>query len=65
MVKVSGMYNRDRHINTRVYRIREFASKPSAEVQLFKIAGDHQASDILTKGLPRPTFEKHMAVLTG
>ena len=32
LVKGSGMYNRARHIDTQVYRIRELASKPSPEV---------------------------------
>ena len=59
LVKGSGMYNRARHIYTRVYRIRELASEPSPEVRLLNIAGQDQPSDIFTKGLPRPTFEKH------
>jgi hypothetical protein len=65
LVKGSGMYNRARHIDTRVYRIRELASAPSPEVRLFKIAGEDQPSDLFTKGLPRPAFEKHRAVLMG
>jgi len=63
LVKGSGMYNRARHIDTRVYHIRELASEPSPEVGLFKITGEDQPSDIFTKGLPRPAFEKHRAVL--
>jgi len=62
LVKGSGMYIRARHIDTRVYRIHELASP---EVRLFKIAGEDQPSDIFTKGLPRPAFEKHRAVLMG
>ena len=65
LVKGSGIYNRARHIDTRVYRIRELASEPSPEVRLFKIAGEDQPSDIFTKGLPRPAFEKHRAVRMG
>jgi len=59
------MYNRARHINTRVYRIRELAAGASPEVNLFKIAGTDQPSDLFTKGLPRPAFEKYRAVLMG
>jgi len=32
LVKGSGMYNRARHIDTRVDHIRELASEPSSEV---------------------------------
>ena len=68
LVMGSGMYNgfghvQARHIDTRVYLICELASERSPEVQLFNIAGKDQPSDIFTKGLPRPAFEKHMAVL--
>jgi len=63
--KDSGIYNRARHIDTPVYRIRELASEPSPEVRLFKIAGEDQPSDLFTKGLPRPAFEKHRAILMG
>jgi len=65
LVKGSGMYNRARHIDTRVYRIRELAAGASPEVKLFKIAGTDQPSDLFTKGLPRPAFEKYRAVLMG
>jgi hypothetical protein len=65
LVKGSGMYNRARHIDTRVYRIRELATGATPEVRLYKIAGEDQPSDIFTKGLPRPAFEKHRAVLMG
>ena len=65
LVKGSGMYNRARHIDTRVYRIRELASGPTPEVSPYKIAGGDQPSDLFTKGLLRPAFEKHRAVLMG
>ena len=48
-----------------MYHIRELASEPSPEVRLFNIAGEDQLSDIITKGLSRPAFEKHRAVFMG
>jgi len=57
------MYNGARHIDTRVYRIREVVTGATPEVCLYKIIGEYQESDIFTKGLPRPAFEKHRAVL--
>jgi len=65
LVKGSSMYNRARHIDTRVCRIRELTSRPSPEAWHFKIASEDQPSDLFTKGLPRPAFEKHRAVLMG
>jgi len=56
------MYDRPRHIHTRVYRIRKLASDLSPEVRLFKIAGKDYSSDIFTKDLQRPAFEKHKAI---
>jgi len=51
LVKGSGMYNRARHVDTRVYRIRELAMGTTPEVKLFKLAGTEQSSDLCTKGL--------------
>ena len=65
LVKGAGMYARARHIDTRVYRIRELATGRTPEVSLYKIAGGDQPSDLFTKGLPRPAFEKHRATLMG
>ena len=65
LVKGSGMYNRARHIDTRVYRIRKLATGATPEVKLFKIAGTEQPSDLFTKGLPRPAFEKYRTILIG
>jgi len=63
LVKGSGMYNRAKHIDTRVYRIRELSE--SGEVKIYKVAGENQPADILTKSLPRPAFEKHRSSLMG
>ncbi len=57
------MYNRAKHVDTRIYRIRELSE--SGEVKLFKVAGENQPADIFTKSLPRPSFMKHRSSLMG
>ena len=59
------MYNRAKHIDTRVYRVRELASGETPEVAVYKIAGEYQPADIFTKGLPRVAFERHRRTLMG
>jgi hypothetical protein len=63
LVKGSGMYNRAKDIDTRVYRIRELSE--SGEVKMYKVTGENQPADIFTKSLPRPAFEKHRRSLMG
>ena len=63
LVKGNSMYNRAKHIDTRVHRVRKFASGDYPQVELYKIAGEHQPPDIFTKGLPRVTFERHRRTL--
>ncbi len=65
LVKGVGMYNRAKHIDTRIYRIRELSSGDSPEVEVYKIAGEFQLVDIFTKGLPRAVFEGHSSALMG
>ena len=65
LVKGAGMYNRAKHIDTRIYNVRELASGDDPQVKLYKIAGDLQPSDMLTKGLPRVAFERHRRALMG
>ena len=65
LVRGSGMYNRAKHIDTRVYRVRELASGEAPEVEVYKIAGEYQPADIFTKGLPRVAFERHRRTLMG
>ena len=65
LVKGAGMYNRAKHIDTRIYRIRELSSGDSPEVEVYKIAGEFQPADIFTKGLPRAAFERHRSALMG
>ena len=57
LVKGSGMCNRARHIDTRVYHIMELATGVTPEVKLFKIAGTEQPRNLFTKELPRPAFD--------
>jgi len=57
------MYNQARHIDMRVYLIRELATGATPEVRLYKIAGEDQPTNIFTKVLPRPSFEKRRVVL--
>ena len=51
LVKGSGMYNRAKHIDTRIYRIREYASGDNPQVKLYKISGEYHPADIFTKRL--------------
>ena len=44
------MYNRAKHIDTRIYRVRELSSGDAPEVEVYKIAGEFQPADIFTKG---------------
>jgi hypothetical protein len=57
------MYNRTKHIDTRIYHIRE--PSETGEVRTYKVVGENQSSDIFTKSLPRPEFEKHPCSLMG
>ena len=65
LVKGAGMYNRAKHIDTRIYRVRELSSGDAPEVEVYKIAGEFQPADIFTKGLPRAAFERHLSMLMG
>jgi hypothetical protein len=63
LVKGSGMYNRAKHIDTRIYRVKELSE--SGEVKFYKVAGENQPADIFTKSLPRPAFQRHRRSLMG
>ena len=63
LVKGAGMYQRAKHIDTRIYRVRELSA--SGEVELYKIPGEDQPADLFTKGLPRIAFERHRRTLMG
>ena len=59
------MYHKVKHVDTRIYRVRELASGKAPAVKLWKIDGANQPSDIFTKALPRPSSEKHWNSLLG
>ena len=63
LVKGAGMYQRAKHIDTRIYRVRELAAAQA--IELYKIPGDQQPADLFTKGLPKPAFERHRRALMG
>jgi hypothetical protein len=63
MSETSAMYHKTRHIDVKVYRLREICK--DQEVKLYKVTSTDQAADSLTKATPRPAFEKHRAVMFG
>jgi hypothetical protein len=65
LVKGVGMYIWSKHIDTRIYRVRELSSGDAPEVEVYKIAGEYQPADIFTKGLPRAAFERHITTIMG
>jgi len=65
LVKGSGMYARAKHIDTRVYPVKEFAAGDKPEVKYYKIACEHQPADNFTKGLPRVAFQCHRCLIMG
>ena len=63
MSETSVQYNKARHIDTRVYRLREIVK--DGDTKLYKIKSADQTADSLTKSTPRPVFEKHRMVMMG
>ena len=59
------MYHKAKHIDTRVYRVRELANGSAPQVKLWKIDGQHQPSDLLTKALPKEAFTRHRCTIMG
>ena len=59
------IYHKAKHIDTRIYRVRELSSGINPEIKLWKVGGEHQPSDIFTKDLPRQAFERHHRSLMG
>ena len=56
-------FNKAKHIDTRVYRVRELAAGEQPEISVYKVAGNYQPADLLTKGLPRDAFNRHSTSL--
>ena len=65
MTKGARMYHKVNHIDTRIYRVREPASGKDPAVHLWKIDGSAQPSNLFTKALARPAFEKYRNTLKG
>ena len=59
------MSHKAKHIDTRVYKVKELSSGDYPEVKLWKIYGSDQPSDIFTKTLPRVSFERHRNKIMG
>eukprot|EP00961_Rhodomonas_salina_P178296 2404792-Rhodomonas_salina.1 len=57
------MYHKARHIDTRVYHLRELCKE--GVMVLEKVASAGQVADSLTKSMPKPAFEKHRASMMG
>eukprot|EP00961_Rhodomonas_salina_P096952 1304279-Rhodomonas_salina.1 len=54
---------RSRHIDTRIYFLRDMVRDKLLVLQ--KCAGTQNVADALTKSLPAPAFEKHREYLWG
>eukprot|EP00961_Rhodomonas_salina_P243296 3287693-Rhodomonas_salina.4 len=63
MSQTSVMYHKARHIDTRVYHLRELCK--DGVMVLEKVASADQVADSLTKSTPKPAFEKHRASMMG
>ena len=61
--KNSIMYHKSKHINTRVYHLRDLCT--AGILQLHKVSTGEQVADKLTKALPEPAFKKHHEVMMG
>ena len=57
------MYNKCKHIYTRVYRLREFVQ--DGVVELYHVRTNDQAADIFTKSLPSDVVRRHCKTLAG
>ena len=63
MSRTSVKYHKARHIDTRVYQLREMCQEK--EMVLEKVATQHQTADALTKAVPRPALEQHRDTIMG
>ena len=63
MSRTSVMYSKARHIDTKVYRLRELCKEE--KMILHKVATADQVADAFTKGLPKPAFLKHKNIMLG
>eukprot|EP00961_Rhodomonas_salina_P143458 1930428-Rhodomonas_salina.1 len=63
MSQTSVMYHKARHIDTRVYHLRELCK--DCVMVLEKMASADQVADSLTKSMPKQAFEKHCGAMMG
>jgi hypothetical protein len=55
--------DRSRHVDVKVHFLRDLVR--DGHVKLLKCAGTQNVSDVLTKSLSRPAFEKHREYMIG
>jgi len=63
MSKSSAMYHKAKHIDVRVYKLREFVREKV--MQCYYIPTADQVADALTKSIPSPAFIQHTRVMAG
>ena len=63
MSESAAMYHKARHINTRVYHLRELCKE--GQLKLIKVESAKQLADSLTKGTPRPLLVEHRKGMLG
>ena len=63
MSRTSAMYHKGKHIDVRVYRLREFVR--DGIMELFHVASAEQVADLLTKSLPSDATRRHAQVMSG
>eukprot|EP00961_Rhodomonas_salina_P186878 2523330-Rhodomonas_salina.1 len=63
MSKSSAMFNKGKHIDVKVYRLRELVQ--DGIMELFHILTHDQAADCLTKSLQSEALNRHRIVITG
>eukprot|EP00961_Rhodomonas_salina_P079845 1073047-Rhodomonas_salina.1 len=63
MLKSSAMFHKGKHIDVRVYRLREFVQ--DSIMELYHVQTHGQAADCFTKSLPSEVLKKHWTLLAG
>jgi len=63
MSKSSAMYHKAKHIDVKVYKLREFVR--DKVMVLYYIPTADQVADALTKSIPGPAFLQHTRAMAG
>jgi hypothetical protein len=63
MSKSSSMHNKSKHIDVRVYKLREFVGR--GDMELYHVASADQTADALTKSVSADLLRRHRAVMLG